>query len=326
MKKYLFSALALGLMLTSCQSEEPQPGQAGSKEVVEFTVNLPEGIGTRATDHVSWTNSALGGASNNVGQNVTFNVALYLNDYQVYGEKQTVECKGNHTSATFKPMLVIGEEYRLVAYAEFDSNVNPEAMDKIEFAQALNDEKIDEYFVTQNIVAAPQISAELKRPYGKLRLLADDWDEAERQFNSHIESVTIDYDFGRPKTFDATTGYFSLPDDNFCRTMTGSRIDYAEGEFTASGSTVVEKENVDYKTIFVDYIPAHPTDDTMMPFMLTVTFENGQVYKRSFIQEVPIRRNWLTTLKGRLFTIDSEITLIIEEEFDNEEVKTIVNP
>lgn len=293
---------------------------------MEFTVSLPDAIGTRSTDHVSWTNSALGGATNNVGQNVTFSIALYLNDYQVYAEKQTVACTGNHTAASFKPMLVIGEEYQLVAYAEFDSNVNPAAMDNVEFAQALNDEKIDEYFVTKNIVAAPSISAELKRPYGKLRLLADDWDEAERQFNSHIESVTIDYDFGRPKTFDATTGYYSLPDSNYCRKMEAKRIDYTAGKFLMLNTGVKELENTDYKTIFVDYIPAHPTDDTMMPFMLTVTFENGQVYKRSFIQEVPIRRNWLTTLKGRLFTIDSEITLIIEEEFDNEEVKTIVNP
>lgn len=326
MKKYLFSALALGMMLTSCQSEEPKPGQPGSTEEVAFTISLPDVIGTRATDHASWTNSALGGATNNVGKDVTFTLALYLDDYQVYGEKQTVTCTGNRTSVTFNPKMVIGENYHFVAYAEFDSNVNPAAMDAIEFKQALNDEMVDEYFVAKDVVAAPMLSAELKRPYGKLRLLANDWAEAERQFNSHIESVKVEYDFGRAKTFDAKTGYFSMPDNNFCRVMEASRVDYTEGEFIAAGSSVVEKENVDYKTIFVDYIPAHPVDDTMMPFMLTVTFENGQVYQRSFIQEIPIRRNWLTTLKGDLFTIGSEITLIIEETFDNEHVENIVNP
>jgi hypothetical protein len=132
--------------------------------------------------------------------------------------------------------------------------------------------------------------------------------------------VKVEYDFGRAKTFDATTGYFGMPDNSYCRMMEASRVDYAEGEFIAAGSSVVEKENVDYKTIFVDYIPAHPVDDTMMPFVLTVTFENGKIYQRSFIQEIPIRRNWLTTLKGDLFTIGSEITLIIEESFDNEKV------
>ena len=326
MKKYLFSALAMGMMLASCQSEEPKPGQPGSTEEVAFTISLPDVIGTRATDHASWTNSALGGATNNVGKDVTFTLALYLDDYQVYGEKQTVTCTGNRTSVTFNPKMVIGENYHFVAYAEFDSNVNPAAMDAIEFKQALNDEMVDEYFVAKDVVAAPMLSAELKRPYGKLRLLANDWAEAERQFNSHIESVKVEYDFGRAKTFDAKTGYFSMPDNNFCRVMEASRVDYTEGEFIAAGSSVVEKENVDYKTIFVDYIPAHPVDDTMMPFMLTVTFENGQVYQRSFIQEIPIRRNWLTTLKGDLFTIGSEITLIIEETFDNEHVENIVNP
>ena len=72
MKKYLFSALALGMMLTSCQSEEPKPGQPGSNEEVAFTISLPDVMGTRATDHTSWTNSALGGATNNVGKDVTF--------------------------------------------------------------------------------------------------------------------------------------------------------------------------------------------------------------------------------------------------------------
>ena len=326
MKKYLLSALALGMMLTSCQSEEPKPGQPGSTEEVAFTISLPDVIDTRSTDHASWTNSALGGATNSVGKDVTFTLALYLDDYQVYGEKQTVTCTGNRTSVTFNPKMVIGENYHFVAYAEFDSNVNPAAMDAIEFKQALNDEMVDEYFVAKDVVAAPMLSAELKRPYGKLRLLANDWAEAERQFNSHIESVKVEYDFGRAKTFDAKTGYFSMPDNNFCRVMEASRIDYAEGEFVAAGSSVVEKENVDYKTIFVDYIPAHPVDDTMMPFVLTVTFENGKVYQRSFIQEIPIRRNWLTTLKGDLFTIGSEITLIIEETFDNEHVENIVNP
>lgn len=325
-KLLLLSTLAFGLIFTSCQSEEPKPGQPGSNEEVAFTISLPDVIGTRATDHTSWTNSALGGATNNVGKYVTFTLALYLDDFQVYGEQQTVTCTGNYTSVTFSPKMVIGEEYHFVAYAEFDSDVNPTAMDAIEFKQALNDEAVDEYFVAKDVVAAPQLSAELKRPYGKLRLLANDWAEAERQFNSHIESVKVEYDFGRPTLFDATTGYFSMPDDNFCKVMEASRVNYTEGEFTAEGSSVVEKENVDYKTIFVDYIPAHPVDDTMMPFMLTVTFENGKVYQRSFIQEIPIRRNWLTTLKGDLFTIGSEITLIIEETFDNEHVENIVNP
>ena len=328
MKKYLFAALGAGLLMTSCQSDEPLAPGNGLEQQVAFTVSLPDAVSTRA----GGTNSAAGGVSNNVGANVTFNVALYLiggsETVPVYTASDVVSSTGNHTSATFEPTLVIGEQYRVVAYAEFEKDVvatgegvNPETnMGLIAVESGINNEKNDEYFVSTTLTAAPELSATLKRPYGKLRLLADDWDEAERQFNSHIESVKVEYDFGRAKTFDATTGYFGMPDNSYCRVMEASRVDYAEGEFIAAGSSVVEKENVDYKTIFVDYIPAHPVDDTMMPFVLTVTFENGKIYQRSFIQEIPIRRNWLTTLKGDLFTIGSEITLIIEESFDNEKV------
>mgnify|MGYP003311412780 CR=1 FL=1 len=103
-------------------------------------------------------------------------------------------------------------------------------------------------------------------------------------------------------------------------------IEKYRNDYSGAKAKKGEETKIPFKTLFVDYIPAHPIDDTMMPFVLTVTFENGQVYQRSFIQEIPIRRNWLTTLKGDLFTIGSEITLIIEETFDNEHVENIVNP
>ncbi|MBQ1184732.1 MAG: hypothetical protein IIX55_03390 [Muribaculaceae bacterium] len=67
------------------------------------------------------TNSAAGGVSNNVGANVTFNVALYLiggsETVPVYTASDVVSSTGNHTSATFEPTLVIGENYHFVAYA-----------------------------------------------------------------------------------------------------------------------------------------------------------------------------------------------------------------
>ena len=193
MKKYLFAALGAGLLLTSCQSDEPLAPGNGTAQQVAFTVSLPDAVSTRA----GGTNSAAGGVSNNVGANVTFNVALYLGDNLVYAHNQTVSSTGNHTSATFEPTLVIGEQYRVVAFAEFEKDaeatgegVNPVTnMGLIAMEQGINNEKNDEYFVSTTLTAAPELSATLKRPYGKLRLIAEDLHEAERQFGAEIESV-----------------------------------------------------------------------------------------------------------------------------------------
>ena len=307
MKKYLFAALGAGLLMTSCQSDEPLAPGNGLEQQVAFTVSLPDAVSTRA----GGTNSAAGGVSNNVGANVTFNVALYLDGRLVFADNQSVSSTGNHTSATFEPTLVIGENYQLVAFAEFDNDVvaegegvNPATnMGLIPVESGINNELNDEYFVSTTLTAAPELSATLKRPYGKLRLIAEDLAEAERQFGDVIKSVEVKYAYTRPTSFNVLNGAFASY-TSAVETFNAEKCVYAD-------------ETGDDRTIFVDYIPAN-TGDQMMPFTVKVTFANDKTYTREFRQDIPVRRNWLTTLKGRLFTMDSELKLTIEENFDGE--------
>ena len=305
MKKFLFAALGAGLLLTSCQSDEPLAPGNGTAQQVAFTVSLPDAASTRAGGE----SSALGGVSNNMNENVTFNVALYLDGRLVFADNKTVQSAGNGTSATFEPTLVIGENYQLVAFAEFDNDVvatgqgvNPATnMENVTMESGINNEKNDEYFVTTTVTAAPELSAELKRPYGKLRLIAEDLAEAERQFGDVIKSVEVKYAYTRPTSFNVLDGAFAS-------------YTSAEETFDAEKCVYANETGAD-RTIFVDYIPAN-TGDQMMPFTVKVTFANNKTYTREFRQDIPVRRNWLTTLKGRLFTMDSELKLTIEENFD----------
>ena len=305
MKKFLFAALGAGLLLTSCQSDEPLAPGNGTAQQVAFTVSLPDVASTRAGGE----SSALGGVSNNVGEDVRFHVALYLDGRLVFADSDTVPSTGNRTSAKFEPTLVIGENYQLVAFAEFDNDVvatgqgvNPATnMENVTMEKGINNEKNDEYFVTTTVTAAPELSAELKRPYGKLRLIAEDLAEAERQFGAAIDSVEVKYAYTRPTSFNVLDGAFAS-------------YTLAEETFDAEKCVYADETGAD-RTIFVDYIPAN-TGDQMMPFTVKVTFANGKTYTREFRQDIPVRRNWLTTLKGRLFTMDSELKLTIEENFD----------
>ena len=285
---------------------------------VAFTVSLPDAVSTRAA---GGTNSAAGGVSNNVGAPVKFNVALYLDGRLVFADNKTAPSTGNHTSATFEPTLVIGENYQLVAYAEFDNDVvatgegtTPNTnMGLIAIESGINNEMNDEYFVTKTVTAAPELSAELKRPYGKLRLIAEDLHEAERQFGSTIDSVGVTYKYTRPTNFNVKAGTFDPAYTEAAQTFTAKYGVYGA-------------DTNDARTIFVDYIPGKfDGSETMMPFTITVNFANGKTYTRDFRQDIPVKRNHLTTLKGRLFTIDSDLTLTIEENFEGETEKNFAN-
>ena len=317
MKKFLFPALALGLVMTSCQSDEPFAPGNGTAQQVAFTVSLPDAVSTRA----GGTNSAAGGVSNNINADVTFNVALYLGENLVYAHKQTVSSTGNHTSATFEPTLVIGENYQLVAFAEFDNDVVAEGEGKnpatnmglIPVESGINNEKNDEYFVSTTLTAAPELSATLKRPYGKLRLIAEDLAEAERQFGAKVESIEVTYKHTRPTNFNVIAGTFDP-----AYTEGAQKFAAAYGEYS--------NETDAARTIFVDYLPGKfDGTESMVPFTVTVKFVGGKTYTRDFNQDIPVKRNHLTTLKGRLFTIDSDLTLTIEEGFEGETQSNFAN-
>ena len=317
MKKYLFAALGAGLLMTSCQSDEPLAPGNGLEQQVAFTVSLPDAVSTRA----GGTNSAAGGVSNNVGANVKFNVALYLDGRLVFADNQTVSSTGNHTSATFEPTLVIGENYQLVAFAEFDNDATATGQGKtpatnmglIPVESGINNEKNDEYFVSTTLTAAPELSATLKRPYGKLRLIAEDLAEAERQFGAKVESVEVTYKHTRPTNFNVIAGTFDP-----AYTEAAQKFTAAYGEYT--------NETDAARTIFVDYLPGKfDGSESMVPFTVTVKFVGGKTYTRDFNQDIPVKRNHLTTLKGRLFTMDSELKLTIEEGFEGETQSNFAN-
>lgn len=308
MKKYLFAALGAGLLMTSCQSDEPLAPGNGLEQQVVFTVSLPDVASTRAGGE----SSALGGVSNNVGEDVRFHVALYLDGRLVFADSDTVPSTGNRTSAKFEPTLVIGENYQLVAFAEFDDDatatgqgLTPETnMGLIPVESGINNEKNDEYFVSTTLTAAPELSATLKRPYGKLRLIAEDLHEAERQFGAAIESVEVTYKHTRPTNFNVIAGTFDPAYTEAAQTFTANYGEYTD-------------DTNDSRTIFVDYLPGKfDGSESMVPFTVTVKFVGGKTYTRDFNQDIPVKRNHLTTLKGRLFTIDSDLTLTIEENFD----------
>ena len=311
MKKYLFSALAMGLVLTSCQSDEPFAPGAGEEVQASFTISVPDAMGTRAAGH----SSAEGGYSNGAGQ-LNYTVALLNQENKVM---YSATSAGNGTSATFSPTVVQGYTYKILAYATFDNAVaaptvgqtiaDTDAINNIATLKGINDESEDAYFCNATIVGAPEMSATLKRPFGKLRLVAEDYDKL-HDLGLEVANVKVTYGGAvvMNTQFNASTKAF--------KGKATSKVFEFAGE--TSYSEEANKDTNGVYTVFTDYLPAGETDETMYPFTIVTTYTNGETYTRTFAQDIPVKRNYLTTLRGNFFTTEAALTLTVNEMFATE--------
>ena len=317
MKKFLFPALAMGLVLTSCQSDEPFAPGMGEEVQATFTISVPDAMGTRAGE----VNSALGGFSNGAG-NLNYTVALLRAEDDVVMWSSKTPASVNGISATFNPTVVQGYTYKIVAYATFDSAIEAPAVGSVIPAdsglgaiatlEGINNESEDAYFCNTRILGQANMEVTLKRPFGKLRLVATDYDKF-HDLGLQVANVKVTYgdNVVMNTQFDASTKAFEG--------TAASKVFEFEGE-TSYSEEANKNENGVY-TVFTDYLPAADgeNDETMYPFTIEVTYANGKgTYTRTLSQDIPVKRNYLTTLRGNFFTTEAALTLEVNEMFAGE--------
>ncbi len=296
MKKYLIPALALGLVMTSCQSDEPfAPGEGGEKQVT-FTLNVPGELGTRAAAGANQSDK--GGATNQGADQIKYTLVLKANDdTQILKHDQATV---NGTTATFKPTVVLGREYTITAYASLNGAWDGEQ--PIAITNSFNDESKDAYFKTlkYNFANGDLQPLTLTRPFGKLRLVAEDYDPTKTK----VESVTITYANPQEGTFNATTEAFTIATEN----VAGTTKPF--GYYEAADATGAH-------TVFAEYLPAPKEGEYPVTFTVLVKYDGStETYSRTF-NDIPVRRNALTTLSGNFFTAGAEITVEVDDDFDN---------
>ena len=293
MKKYLFSALAMGLLMTSCQSDEPfAPGEGGEKQVT-FTLNVPGELGTRAISGES-------GAQNNQNADIYYTLVLDAN-----GDKRVLQETTKEKTVTFTTPVVLGRKYDITAYASYTNNIDAQASNikAIPVVKSFNDETKDAYTAhveDHDFALSALPTMQLKRPFGKLRLIATDYVETGTVKNTAIDQVTITYQNTTATTYDATTTLFN----NVGTGITATK------EFNKYYT-----DDTDGMPIFADYLPAN-REDNPITFTVTVKYAGvDETYSRTF-NDIPVRRNALTTLKGAFFTAGAEIKVEVKDEFE----------
>lgn len=292
MKKIFFSVLALGLAFSSCSNVEDEGVSNGAKQTVNFELSAPEAFaeGTRAGDYV---NSAKGGVTNLAGETITYHLAFYYgNDVEWSGTVTSTESK-----VTFKPELIVGENYKLVAYATFGGEQAD--LTNIAVSSGINNEANDAYSCTKDVEASLTMSATLTRPSAKLRFLAKDY-ETGKAHGFNITKVSVEYTNNYAETFNAYEGLYG-----------------AAGTTNTSAADAV-KYTASENTVFTDYIPVNADVDETIK--VVVTYTDGGVEKaREFdFTPVPLKRNYLTTIKANVWKEQAEVEVIIDEAFENE--------
>ena len=287
MKKILFSVLALGLAFSSCSNVEDEGVSNGAKQTVNFELSAPEAFaeGTRAGDYV---NSAKGGVTNLAGETITYHLAFYYGGNLEWSGTQT----STATSVKFQPELIIGEDYKLVAYATFGGAQAD--LTNIAVSSGINNEKNDAYSCAKDVEAAATMSAILTRPSAKLRFLAKDY-ETGKAHGFNITKVSVEYTNGYAETFNAYDGQYG-----------------AAGTTTKSEAAAVEYTETD-NTVFTDYVPVNADVDETVK--VVVTYTDGGVEKaREFdFTPVPLKRNYLTTIMANVWKEQAEVEVIIDE-------------
>ena len=265
---------------------------------------------------------------------------------------------------TFELRLVPQRHYRFVVFADFVpqtvTNSTSTAIDIQEnlgisheigntladiklVNHGLNDERTDAYFGYENFTITDSRSNDivLKRPYGKLRVIATDLHEL--NLNVNPAAVKVEYTATHLTNFDAVTGKATVDKNNTKRVFDSEyneiykEVDEGglQNHFYTTGYDALEghkytnangAERHTHMTLFTDYILADDLDQPQpVHFTMTVYEEydnkaqDGRAIKSTtFNTDIPVQRNYLTTVIGNVLTTATEVEVRIDDNFAGE--------
>ena len=323
MKRFLaLAALVLGL--ASCQTEpEGLDVNVGGEVDTVVTVSLPET--TRATNSAE-------GAFENVDLSGDATIRYILKIYQKVGDEYVASKDrqveySDGKSVVFPVRLVPNRDYRFVVWADYvegeadvDYHYNTADLTKIKLNGEWKpmDETRDAFtgvYCTveegKKYTSASSINITLTRPFAKLRVITTDMKElGDLGIEPHNAVVTYTTQFH--ESFNAFNGQYGA--ETVSKTHTGFEIKaYDDNEAKKS------------KVLFTDYFFADDSD--VVKFVMNVNEANSQLIKSNeFTTDIPVKRNYLTTISGHILTDGNNIKVEVENDgkFEGEIEEKIV--
>lgn len=325
--KKTFGWMALtALLFVGCQKEE-QNGIADG-DMVRISLQAPETMSiTRAG--AGYTNSAKGGLTN-VDWN-EYDLRYQLAVYDKDGKVQVVEpivktVQDGYADVNFEVNLVNHREYKFVAWADFvrkgtvedlhyktDDLTGIYCIDNAD--KQLNDESRDAYFITANkeVDASQGVELTLRRPFAKIRIVTTDWfSSADANTEVYMpDNFKITYkNCKRFTRLNAVTGVAESSDVQ--EVVYTAQLDKGEKDYDA-GYDASDKN----RTLVVDYLLAN-SEQEPIHFKFEALDGVKTVSTYDFTTNVPVQRNFLTTLLGNMLTEKTSVTISCDENFEEE--------
>lgn len=334
---YLLFSLFL---LAGCQTKEvlvvDQQVPDGSSEAnINFTLSIPEEQGlqaTRAALYGEQSSSAAGGLTN-VNLTTSHDLRYQLAIYRVEASGTTIEAVApikkvvdRYQPVSFSLRLTPNRTYKAVVWADFvtqgseeDLHYNTSDLTNIVYKDVqktdiLNDESRDAYFITKEFNLGNTDFTDnlvLKRPFAKVRVVTTDWGLYELEKADNFK-VTY-YGCKRFTGMNALTGVATsedLPNPGTV-TYTGT-INKDEKEYALNYD-----QSANNRTLTVDYLMTDLTEQTPIHMVIEALDGTTPIAKHDLKTNIPIQRNWLTTITGNVLTTDATFSISIDENFVN---------
>ena len=340
MKARFLALAALVLGMASCQNDFDGASVGVGGEVdFQLSVAVPEFGATRADEDGKNGYDSAYGAIDYLSEadwaNVDLRYTLEVYDLAAVNDPDAVPVKDRMTlvvdkyqPVSFELRLVPGRDYRFVVFADF-VDANGEGLHhtlgtNLRQITVKNDmisqELTDAYFATLDVeeLANNQTGdIELTRPYGKVRVIATDLHEL--NLNVKAAKTVVTYDACHPGVFNAVTGAI----DSVYEQESYEVVYGAEGysAYTVGYDAMKDANRLSHKTLFTDYILAKDAQESIH-FTMTVYDKNDEPIKTThFNTEIPVQRNYLTTVIGNVLTTATEINVTIDDNFNTPELK-----
>ena len=298
MKKF-FALLALVLGVVSCQTEGFDVNVGGEQDV-NITVSLPEG--TRA-------DSALGAFENiDMSQyDIRYIFQVFNAEGTVYKTKQVI-CSDAKT-VSFPVRLIPNRTYNFVVWADLVKNGETEnahytigeSLKEITLNKwAPMDESRDAYTGKTSVVFnGDPIKVNLTRPFAKVRVMTTDMLEL---MGVMPTKAKVEYTTKHYNTFNA---FAQAPENK----------DESKIHDTFSIVSYGESDNSKTKTLFTDYFFATAQQEVVKFVMEVIDGSDVRIVERAFNTDIPVKRNYVTTIEGDILTMGDNITVEVKPEF-----------
>ena len=309
----MFLAGAAVLLFASCQRDELQGGSiSGEERVVTVTAVMPsDPVEVRSNDKPG---------DGTLANRCLMQVYVVDNSQPPveYGEPQTAAV--SNLRATFETRLMSGHDYRLVFWADcatapaaeggeftdkyYNTKHFPTKVSLITAAFLGNQDELDAFFgetsvTTKQLAAGPvSVTADLTRPFGQLNIYSTDYADIPVEMKPAAVKIAF---FDVYTSIDLTTGELSDPAD----------LTYS--------AAVAPHDAAGHLTF--DYLLATGEEDAIADFtMHFYTTADGSTPAADpyTFSSIPVRRNYITNVRGNLLTDRTEIEVDIVPGFDGE--------